>query len=271
MVSNESFKAAVAADGGHPLTEVPGWHLGLQRTDFMHAFFLGLALYTTADLVWDLALNGHWDPVRLSLGMRIRSAYSSLRAWCRRAGYSLSHGGFTLGSLNSPEKGNYPCFSCKAHDCRMLISWLAEEVPKSPDIDMPTGQRRVGLAYLQFELCRALEEAGDYLSASEVERISVVPEQWLEVYTCCALEAEEAEQPRWHLVPKVHTFIHLFDDVILERLNPSSFAGWVDEDFMNYCRQMAAGLPRATMPMNTLQGWWGFVVQRWDNLWPVSS
>ena len=265
-INNADFKAAVAAQGGHPMiNKCPGWHLGLQRTGFMHCGLLGLFSCTSGDLMYDLMLHGHYGPIERSKEALIESAYASLQSYLCGHGRSISHRCFSMATIGSPQKGNYPCLGLKAHDVRMVISWLAWDTGRAADLGTEWGQRRHALAWATWEVCRSIETPRRYVVGPALERVIMAAETWLDLYVSLCYEAKAAGVHRWHLLPKCHQFIHLFEDCQEDFLNPNSFAEWYDEDFMHHTRNMAFGSDRRTVCVSTLMGWWGFVQQNWPN------
>ena len=127
------------------MLDIPGWHIMLQRADIMHCAFLGLLAVTCANVVWELMEMSFFGPVEISREDRVKSAYVMLKSWLRLQGRSISHMGFTLGSLGSPQSGNQPCFGTKAHDTRMLVSWLSEITKGVADKDTSRGRHRHSL------------------------------------------------------------------------------------------------------------------------------
>ena len=104
-ISNSAFKDAVQEQGGHPMLSIPGWHLHLQRVDFMHCGFLGLFQISCANVIVELMELGHYGPVHQAKEFLIKSAYVSLQVWLRQQKRTISHRGWTLASLGSPQKG----------------------------------------------------------------------------------------------------------------------------------------------------------------------
>ena len=262
-ISNSEFKHAVGLMGGHPMLDIPGWHIMLQRADFMHGTFPGLFAVACANVVWELMEMGFFGPVEISREDRVKSAYVMLKSWLRLQGRSISHMGFTLGSLGSPQSGNQPCFGTKAHDTRMLVSWLSEITKDVADKDTSRGRHRHSLCWAQQDLCRAMELAPRYLTTVDVRRIQRAGERWLHLYTAFAYESKLLGEPRWNLLPKTHQLIHLLEDCGDDLLNPNSFSGWTDEDFMGHVRKMAGGCARRTVSLSVLKGWWAHAQSNW--------
>ena len=245
-----------------------GWCIEVQRCDFMHAFLLGIALCTNADILWELLELGHFGDDRLSRETLMLSATGSLRAWLVRNGFSISHGKFTLNSIGNPQREKYPTFGVKAHDSRMIVSWLCEEAQRSPDINQPRGKMRAALAWSQFELCRAIEEGPRYLHGGPLMRLLSAWDAFSKLYTSFALEARAAETRRWHLLPKIHQLLHLVEDAQGDHLNPGLFSGWNDETFMCVARNMPQGSDRRTTMLDTLVSWLGAIRVKWQSRWP---
>jgi hypothetical protein len=98
---------------------------------------------------------------------------------------------------------------------------------------------------------------------SNLERITKAAQCFSTLYTAFAEECLRLDQCRWHLLRKMHPFIHLFEDIAVDRLNPRHFSGWTDETFMHHVVSMAAGKDTRTAINNVLSGWWAMVRERW--------
>lgn len=116
-----------------------------------------------------------------------------------------------------------------------------------------------------------MEEAPRHLSQAQVNRIQAASREWLELFVAFAYESKIQDEARWNLVPKVHQFIHLFEDCGNDFLNPYSFSGWTDEDFMGKVRTMAGASDRRTVCQTVLQGWWTHVQEQWRMLFQHMS
>ena len=77
----------------------------------------------------------------------------------------------------------------------------------------------------------------------------------INLYTGLAPEARRAGSSHYHLVRKVHPFLHDLDDLALDKLNPWHFSAWVDESFMRFVMDMARDKQRQTLPESVLRGW----------------
>ena len=88
-ISTEAFLGAIDPTYWVPLFRVPGWRLELQRCDFFHAFLLGIALCTNADILWELLEIGHFGDARLARETLMSSATYSFKVWLLRKGFSI--------------------------------------------------------------------------------------------------------------------------------------------------------------------------------------
>jgi hypothetical protein len=141
--------SALPADRNR-IFDLPGFDLKLIRPDFMHCAFLGMFLSTCGSMVWDLLELGHFGPVHLSFAILLASAFAAWKSWLRAKGFYIDSSCFTLASLGSPTSfGKYPELRCKAHDCRMCVSWLSEECQKASDLQTAWGKHRGALAHAQ--------------------------------------------------------------------------------------------------------------------------
>ena len=123
---------------------------------------------------------------------------------------------------------------------------------------MPTSIITHGLE----ELCFAFEDASRYLQDCHVKRITTASVQFLDLYTSFCQESADAGVMEWHLLRKVHPYMHLVDDLAAERFNPRSYSGWTDEGFMHHVVAMFAGHHASSAVQNGLEAWWPMFRER---------
>jgi hypothetical protein len=157
--STSQFLAALPVEGRNQVYNIPGFCLSLVRCDFMHAAFLGIFQITCGNIIWELMELGHFAPVRMSIAQKLDFAFSCLHAYCREHGLTLDLRQFSPAVFNSPSDDRTIELHCKAHDCRVIVGWLASETSRSPDIATGRGRRRTALAWSQHNLCTTLETA----------------------------------------------------------------------------------------------------------------
>ena len=100
-----------------------------------------------------------------------------------------------------------------------------------------------------------MEEGPRYVFGAEMQRIKIASEQFFLLYTSFSAEAARTDQKRWSMGPKVQQFIHIFEDMVDDHLNPYYFSGWTDESFMMHIAKMAANADRRQASKTMLIGW----------------
>ena len=256
-ISTAVFLAALPSDH-NAMFDTPGWDLSLVRVDMMHCCFLGLFAVVCGNVFWELHQLGHFCPLELTIVERLNHAFWSLTSYCRRYKLKLCLRQFTPHTFSSPDS---PELNSKAHDCRIMVGWLAKECLTSPDVHSAAGKRRLAIAYWQRELAESMEQAPRYLFGQFLDRVSRAGDEFLTLYVSFCLEFKAAEPPRWKALRKLHPFVHMMEDLALDRLNPRFFAGWTDESLMGKVVHMAYGQNMRSAPLNVLTAWWPMFVE----------
>jgi hypothetical protein len=105
----------------------PGWHLEMIRVDECHAVKLGVARWTTANTILDLAEQGLWGATPLQ--QQLDTAWCQFTGWSRRHRIQSRVRRFTRARLGLAAD-DYPEASTKAMDTRVVVAWLAEVLPR---------------------------------------------------------------------------------------------------------------------------------------------
>ena len=243
-----------------------GFDLALIRTDVMHACFVGLFQATSGSIIWELLILDHFAPAGSNMKIKLGSAFGAWRSYLRMNKFRIDARELTLSMLGNPQKDdNWADLNGKAHDCRMCVGWLAEETQRVSDVTTPYGRMRAALAWTTQAFSRALEEAPRYLDDSQASHIHKLGYQFLALY--CGLHRINAASGTkvYHMLRKTHTFAHLLDDVLVEKLNPRHFSAWTDETFLHHVVQMCSGKELDGLPAAALLGWCTQAVARWQS------
>ena len=194
-ISTRMFKAALDRASCSEVYWIPGWCLSLVRVDFMHCCFLGLFLITVANCVWELIEMDHFGPFP-SIDAKLAAAYMSLTAYVRRHGLNISLRSFTPAVFGSPSdaNGRGPELHSKAHDCRIMVGWMACECARASDVASAHGRQRHALAWSQQELSLSLEEAPRYLLDHHLRRMTVAAQEFLELYVALTEQFKETSR-----------------------------------------------------------------------------
>ncbi len=231
------------------------------RCDFMHGSFLGVYLESCGNCIWELANLGHFCPLDQSMPNRLKFAYWALSAYVRRNRLHIELRSFTLNTFSNPSDTKSPELVCKAHDCRIIVGWLADECIKTTDINTMHGKRRCALAWWQRELCEALEESPRYLIDPYLQRVLAAGHEYLTLYLAFTEEFRDSTPRVWKCLRKLHPLVHLFEDMELDKLNCRFYSGWTDESLMCRVVSMMKGQNPRTASMNVLVSWWPAFVE----------
>jgi hypothetical protein len=263
-ITTDMFMAALPEDA-NPIFRIQGFGLALIRCDFMHCAFLGIFLVTCGNIAWELAELGHFGAFP-TVALRLDAAFMSLKAYMRRHGLAVNLRGFSPHTFNSPSASDKrgPELHAKAHDCRVILGWLAVAAETAPDIGTLHGKRRYSLAWCQRDLCQILEAAPRYMVEPHLSNFTARARMFLDLYLAFAEEFRGTG--RWHCIRKVHTFAHLIDDVGLDKLNPRFYSGWTDETLMHHVVVMSSGKDSRTVSETVLRCWWPMFVQQQNNV-----
>ena len=97
--------------------------LQLRRGCSMHILNLGILQTLVADAIIYLCENEIYGAPATDLDQCLKHAFKAFKGWCSTNRVGCSQRLFTSRSLHVAE---YPFINAKAHNCRILIGWLAE-------------------------------------------------------------------------------------------------------------------------------------------------
>ena len=262
MISTALFLAALPPDGGNPFFLVAGFHLALLRFDFMHTAFLGIFQITVANMVWELLEAGHFCPTTAASQIKLDAAFGSLVVYCKRHGLSLFKRRFSVETFGKPSDTNHPELASKAHDCRVMVSWIEGQTKLAADRDTDHGTMRYGLAWSQLEVCKALEESPRYLEQRHLTRILQAMDTVAKLYVALHEAAAERGEKRWKLIRKIHPWMHLMQDMEKDMMNCRCYSCWTDESMMNLVVRMVRDQDNRGAISNVFTAWWPSFVER---------
>lgn len=188
--------------------------------------------------------------------MKFDMAFLSFTAYLRRHGLTSNFRSFSTSTVNSPSYTPKPPIELvsKAHDCRVILGWLALEAQTASDVHTAHGKRRGALAWSQCRICVVLEAAPRYMIEPHLSNFTTASTQFLELYTALCESFQGTN--RWNLARKVHTFAHMIDDVRGDLLNPRFYSGWTDETLMHKVVVMTFKRDCRTASETVLRSWW---------------
>ena len=253
------FLLALGA-GAHPAVDVAGWDLALVRTDVMHCCFLGLFLIVCGNCFWELQEMGHFCPVDQPLLKRLNQAFWSLIAYCRLHRLKLEMRHFTPHTFSMPGS---PELNSKACDCRIILGWLADECGKAPDASTERGKRIIAVTWWQHELVESFEQSPRYVVEPFMTRITTAADRFSTMYLSLVEEHKDTSPQVWKPLRKIHTFVHMIEDLQLDKLNPRLFGGWTDESLMGKVVRMVAGQHGTSACSNILVSWFPMFVEQY--------
>ena len=235
------------------LVLIPGWSLGLHRNDPMHVIFLGFGLHLIGSVLLDLASRNHW-PGR-SRKDQLLQAWLDMRAWTKRLGLQCSQSRFTAGSLSQGKKVSFGELKGKAHNCRVMLSWLADVCYHSMGKYGDHGELLATATWSLDDVCYAIDQNRDWaVRDADAERIYNRGHTFLVTYKALAVWALESKPPRklfaWR--PKLHYFEHLLDTIVTEKLSFHALWNFAEEDLIGSTIKVSHRSHRMTVMERTL-------------------
>ena len=132
----------------------------------------------------------------------------------------------------------WPVLKAKAHNCSVVVRWLAAELEGDWSHDRP--RRLMGQLFWCLAECDYIFGNGpQWLEDPHVERLKLARDVLFSSWTSLASFAEEDGRAGWAFVPKHHLVEHTLDDCIEDRRNPGGFWNYGKEHFMGDTKRAA--------------------------------
>ena len=225
------------------LAGLPGFDLQCSILwDWMHCSPLGLQHKSCGQCIMELVAEGRWGHFRgewkVRTAVALKRAYADFTAWCRNVGH-LRHSqqAFTPASLTVAEGADaVPHLKGKAHNLMCVSKWLAAITHEDNSTSHRRNRSRVmwSLALLDS----VFASAPQWLSDNDVEQIRLAASvlfpawRWLR---------DDSSETRWPIIPKMHAVMHIVQDALQNRRNPSGFWCFAGEHLMGVCKKSLGG------------------------------
>ena len=138
------------------LTQIPGWSLMLHRYDLMHVLYLGICLHLVGSIIIDLSDRRFWQGANVKC--RLRRAFYQFKRWVHDSGQSCSQSMFTPASLGRGKKPKMAEVKAKAHNCRVMVAWVAEICAVAPQMYPEDGALIATCTYAMAQYCYILQK-----------------------------------------------------------------------------------------------------------------
>jgi len=93
----------------------------------MHVIFLGVGLHWLGNVLWIFVLTTNWFGGG-TVNQKLRRAWNRMKEWVRGTGQTCSHPRFTKKGLQIFNRFSYPELKGKAHNCKVMLGWIAQEL-----------------------------------------------------------------------------------------------------------------------------------------------
>ena len=174
-----------------------------------------------------------------------------MRAWVRDHGLSCSQPKFKARNLNLFTAADYPELKAKAHNCRVLVAWMAGECARFRD-----GQNGALRAACTWALARFawLGDSHDHWKLPEALATEMfdVGHHFLQCYKALANQAIRDNKKLWSWKPKLHYYEHFLDILNQEKINYVYLWNFSEEDLIGTSSSIASMTHRLVVPSRTL-------------------
>ncbi|CAE7578654.1 unnamed protein product [Symbiodinium sp. CCMP2592] len=165
-----------------------------------------------------------------------------------RAGHSQA----TLTAGNMSYEGQaYPCLNLKAYNGRLFFQYfnivLRATLATSNALDDGLKKELTLACSCSTALCAFLdmcERSPRKLTIEQADTMHDSVQLFLKLYQLLVLQSHRRGIPRWKVVPKFHTLLHLVEDQRRELLNSRSYHTFLDEDYVGVFKQLCVQAPK---------------------------
>ena len=175
---------------------------------------------------------------------------AAFRLWVRARHLECSHGKFTVDGLNW-KASVYPELRSKAHNCRVILAWLAEVCRTV--VGAPRDRLRARAFFHLAAFCHMVDLQPVQLDPVVAREMADHGSQFLACYYALARDALTAGELLYAVKPKLHQFEHLCDGIRAELKNPRFFWNYGGEDFLGRIVTIARMCHRATVASRCLE------------------
>ncbi|CAE7468247.1 unnamed protein product [Symbiodinium microadriaticum] len=155
---------------------------------------------------------------------------------------------------STSDAGDHPVLTLKAWNSRVWLAYMDHCMGQQHETNLAAGiqDREMLLAVaatrnLLLWFCE--QEAANqlYLTESEAETIYKHAMEYLKYAQALAQHASDAGVLRWKILPKHHAYLHLAENVLVDRWNPRGFHAFMDEDTVLQWKRLAVQMPSTAM------------------------
>ena len=233
------------------LALIPGWHLSLHRGDPMHIIFLGVGLHFLGSCLWEIARSGFFGYGTIK--KQLASAWLHMKRWVSAHGLQCSQSRFTKLSLQIKHGYNYPEIKAKAHNCRVMLAWMADLTSECSNDGSTHPQLRATAAWALADFCAQCDAHRHWkLSVDLADLLHSQIMSFLYCYKRLATLALANRMPLWAWKPKHHYMEHFADTLKVERLHPRLLWNFAEEDVIGLAIGVASGTHRSTIVERTM-------------------
>ena len=243
------------------LMSIPGMLISRVWHDSMHGQNLGTGAYLAGNTINDLDTLGVWGEE--SQILNLRRAHMRFKAWVKSQRLTCSTPMFTPNSIGKPTKISNPELDCKAHDCKLVIYWLAEVTHavalRAADFGgEATLHRRRLIAcccYAHAQLWHIMDTSNRWFTDEQATEFHLRGYQFLLCYSALTRLCCEAREVGWMLYPKFHLMTHMLDKALSDKQNPRFTHCFGGEDFVMRMARIGKRCHRSTACLRSLQRW----------------
>ena len=168
-------------------------------------------------------------PQGVNLCCYLSSPRIAMQEWVRSHGLQCSQPRFTPGSLSQGKRATYAELKSKAHNARVMVSWMSEVC--NDQIHDGHSRLRAHMCYSLAAWCRTVDSVKDWqLSQPIADELYKLGYNFLKSYQLLSLWALDQQRRLYAWKPKFHYFHHMIRNTCQERINPSWLWNYSEED-----------------------------------------
>ena len=229
------------------LTTIPGWTMGLHPYDLMHVLFLGVCAHLVGSVLIDLCELGHWSGPNLRA--KLAKAWRAFKKWAREHGVTSSQPMFKPGNLGRGKKPVLAEIKAKAHNCKVLVTWLAAVTELCPRKYGSHGQQMATCVYAMAHFSWLLDRNKSWkLEEALAVQLRQTGLMFLLVYQQLSKWGVSHLKRLYGWKPKFHYFEHMLDIMESERIHPRLWMNWHEESLLGNTTSIASRTHRLTAP-----------------------
>ena len=256
-MDHEHYMSNTAGLARSPLCSMPGWRLETNYWDTMHGLNLGVGQQLCGNVLFELAAESG-----IGMDKALEDLYNEFGRWLSMTKQCCSTPKFTKCGINVGKRSDYPELHIKAKNCEFVLRWLVE---KTKQDHSSQHKKTVAAAVWSLnEFFTGMREADRFLTDAEIDRLEGAGKLFCLAYQNLSMHAHRRGVLMWNVVPKMHFFCHIIDDLRKERVNPRFNHCFCDEDFVGRIARIAGVTHRNSMNRRTLDRYLCKIHACWD-------